>query len=323
MGTRDGEAREDSSRRITGRGFDPLDLRAAELLVRGEPRTVEDLLELGERVLRNSGCLDREHDHAAAARALFQAAVRRPIDVLPPTSVIPRLSRERYLAFIARRAGGEPVGLIRGHVEFAGLDIRLRQGLFVPRPSSEFLVERALARLSAKPPFGVIDVGTGSGAIALAIAKRAPHAEVWGVDISPLAVRQAAANARRLGLRARFRLSDVYSRLPRRLRQQVDVIVAYAPYLSAEDVGQLPSEVREFEPLSTLLDLSDDRLSLLRIVVTEAAIWLRPGGWVLIQIDPDTSPAIAELYEQAGLREVNTRSHESSWDVIVEGRGAP
>lgn len=300
--------------------FSSVDLRTAVLLVRGEPETVEDLLEIGERILRDSSHIDPAHDHADTARLLLEAALGHPIKGLALTSRAPRRARERYLSFVARRAAGEPVGLITGRVLFCGLEIHVRPGIFVPRPSSQFLVREALGKEPHSPPATVVDVCTGSGAVALGISKLLGGANVWGVDISMTAVRMAAANARRLRLPVRFRLSDLYQQLPSKLRGKVDVITGYVPYLRKEDVASHHTEVREYEPLFTLMELSDDPLSLLRRVTVEAPEWLRPGGSLLLEIDPDTAGAVVQLYESAGLVSVNVQSDEMSWDVVVEGR---
>ncbi len=300
-------------------GFSAVDLRAAALLARGEPKTVEDLLEVGERVLRDSSHIDPAHGSAETARLLFEAATGRSVTESPLTAHLPKRARERYLSFVARRAAGEPVAFITGSVRFCGIDIRVRPGIFVPRPSSEFLVMEAATRARQTPASVIVDLCTGSGAIALALGKELPTAEVWGVDISLDAVRQASANARRLRIPARFRVSDLYQRLPPKLRGRVDVITGYVPYLAAEDVASLYTEVREYEPLFTLMELSDNPLSLLQRVIGGAREWLRPGGALLVAIDPETAPALAQLYRDAGFLDIDVRSHESSWDVVVEG----
>ncbi len=301
-------------------GFSRADLRSAALLARGEPETVEDLLEIGERVLTDSTHIDPAHDHAATVRVLLEAAIGQPTKESGLTWRPPKRARERYLSFVARRAAGEPVGFITGRVLFCGLEIRVRPGVFVPRPSSEFLVKEAAARARQDVPPVVLDLCTGSGAVALAISHQLANASVWGVDISVAAVRQAAANARRLRLPVHFRLSDLYRQLPVRLREGIDLITGYVPYLSAEDVASHYSEIREYEPLFALLELSDDPLSLVRRVTEEAADWLRRGGSLLLEVDPETAETVGQLYESAGLVEVNIRADEMSWDVVVEGR---
>ncbi len=301
-------------------GFSPADLRAAALLTRGEPETVEDLLEIGERVLRDSTHIDPAHDHADTARLLLEAALGGPVEGLPVTLPLPRRTRVDYLSFVARRAAGEPVGFITGRVHFGGLDIRVRPGVFVPRPSSEFLVEQAVARMTDDASPVVLDLCTGSGAIALAIKAKARSATVWGVDISMSAVRQAAANARRLTLPVRFRLSDLYHQLPVEMRGKLGLITGYVPYLSPEDVASLYTESKEYEPLFTLLDVPDDPFALLRRATSEAPTWLRRGGWLLLEVDPATAEAVVQLYEDAGLVDVSVSADDTSWDVLVEGR---
>ena len=230
--------------------------------------------------------------------------------------------QRRFEAFVERRLTGEPVNYITGHFRFCDLDLLVRPGVFSPRASSELMVELATARLRRRRGRRVaVDVATGAGAIALALGSQTPSAEVWGVDISADAARLGRLNARRLHLgNVHFATSDMLAALPRALRGEVQVLTIHPPYVARDEVRTLPVEIRRFEPRHTLTDGSDDGLGLVRRLADDAPAWLRPGGFVLIEIAPYLARATATVLRGAGLRDV--RSHRDSLGVtrVVIGR---
>jgi release factor glutamine methyltransferase len=229
--------------------------------------------------------------------------------------------RDRYLALIARRAGGEPFPLLTGRIEFYGLDLAVRPGAFVPRPSSELLVARAARRLRATPTATIVDVCTGAGPIALAVADEFPDAEVFGVDISAEGLEQGRRNARRLDIsNVRFRRGDMYESLPRRLRGRVDVITAHVPYVPVGEIDDLPMEVRGYEPIFTLTDHSRDGLDLMRRAVMEAPEWLTPGGWLLLEMSEDHAAKARRMCRRAGLDDKGAATDADGLSVVVEAR---
>jgi HemK-like putative methylase len=185
-----------------------------------EPKSVDQLLELGTRVLSDSSHIFEDHDNAGEARELLAFTLDVDEDDLDDhDGHVPRRSRERYLSLVARRAGGEPFPFLTGRIDFWGLDLVVRPGAFVPRPSSELTVQRALRKLRRRKSPVVVDVCTGAGPIALAIADELPTAEVWGADISTEGLAQGRQNAKRHGLdNVSFKKSDMYDGLPARLR---------------------------------------------------------------------------------------------------------
>ena len=284
------------------------------------PKTVAALVEVGERVLRDSSHIFSDHDFRRDAEELLASCLRVARDELDgefkPT---PRQS-ERYLSLIARRAAGEPLPHLTGHIEFWGLDLRVRPGAFVPRPSSELLVERALRRLQRRREPTVVDVCSGAAPIALAVADEMPSAEVWALDISGEALDQGRGNARRLGIRnVRFRRGDMYEPLPQRLARRVDVITAHVPYVPRAELEDLPSEVKEHEPLHTLTDDADG-MSLMQAAVDGSPAWLRPGGWLLLEMSEDFAPRARKLCARAGFADVRVASDEDGLSVVVEAR---
>ncbi|MDQ3986101.1 MAG: peptide chain release factor N(5)-glutamine methyltransferase [Actinomycetota bacterium] len=286
-----------------------------------EPVTVADYLKLGERVLTDSTHVFEDHDNASEARELLAHVLEIDEDELDPEDVISPRRGERYLAYVARRAGGEPFPFLTGHLIFWGLDLKVEPGAFVPRPSSELTVARAVRLLRKRRNPIVLDVCTGSGPIALAIADDVPTAEVWGTDISREGLGQGRRNARRLGIKnVTFKEGDMYGALPDRLQGSVDVITGHVPYVPQEEIGDLPAEVREYEPLNTLTDQSDDGLSLLRVAIYGAPRWLKPGGWLLLEISHDLPPKLKRMTRRAGLEPINVATDEDDLSVVLEAR---
>jgi release factor glutamine methyltransferase len=287
-----------------------------------EPKTIPELLALGTRVLSDSTHIFEDHDNAREARDLLALRDEVEADDLDEAGPdVPRRKRERYLSLVARRAGGEPFPFLTGRIEFWGLDLVVRPGAFVPRPSSELTVTRALRKLRRRKGPVVVDVCTGAGPIALALADELPTSEVWGADISMEGLAQGRLNARRLGLdNVTFRKSDMYDALPARLRGGVDLITGHVPYVPADEVDDLPSEVREFEPIYTLTDESGDGLGLMRRAVAESVEWLKPGGWLLLELSHDLPGRVRKLAKKAGLEDHGVARDEDDLSVVVEAR---
>ncbi|HEY8676749.1 MAG TPA: peptide chain release factor N(5)-glutamine methyltransferase [Candidatus Dormibacteraeota bacterium] len=288
--------------------------------------TGADLLSSAQNRIANSRNI--EHWQPGLARWDAELLLAHVLDVdidgdedLALNSVSPS-QRRRFEALVARRLTGEPVNYITGHFRFCELDLLVRPGVFSPRASSELMVELAVSRLRRRRGRRVaVDVATGAGAVALAIAARTRASEVWGADISPEAARLGRTNARRLHLdNVRFATGDMLAALPRTVRGAVDVLTIHPPYVARHEVRTLPVEIRRFEPRHTLTDGSDDGLGLVRRIADDAPAWLRPGGFVLIEIAPYLARAAATVLRRGGFREV--RSHRDSLGVtrVVVGR---
>lgn len=254
-----------------------------------------------------------EHWHASLARwdarALLVEVMGVDADSDVESAAVARHQARRFARLVERRVTGEPVTLITGHIEFCGLDLRVRPGVFFPRASSEVLVSEAVARLRRRRGDRVaVDVATGAGAVALAVAASTARCHAFGLDIAPAAVRLARYNARRLGVdNVSFAVSDLLSGLPARVRGQVDVLTIHPPYVARQEVRTLPAEVRRFEPVGTLTDGSRDGLGLVRRLAKEAPSWLRPGGHLLVEVAPYLARATASVLRQHGFAGV--RSH--------------
>ncbi|PWK32356.1 peptide chain release factor N(5)-glutamine methyltransferase [Cupriavidus plantarum] len=208
---------------------------------------------------------------------------------------------EALASLLARRLAGEPMAYLLGEREFFGRTFHVTPDVLIPRADTEIAVEAVLTRLDALQTPRVLDLGTGSGALAVTIACERPDAEVWATDISEGALAVAQRNARTLGAaNMHFRISDWYDALPDELR--FDLIVSNPPYIAAGDPHLAEGDLR-FEPIDALTDHGDG-LSDLAAIVAGAAVRLKPGGWLLMEHGYDQAAATRALLERAGYAEV-------------------
>ena len=244
------------------------------------------------------------------------------VDVFDPDDEVPPAARRRFERFVERRATGEPVPLIKGYAEFRGMELIAKAGVFVPRASSEFLAEQAIRRLRRRSAPVHVDVATGAGAVALAVAHEVPHAQAYGSDIARDAVTVARANARRLGLaNASFMVGDLFGAFPKRLRGVVDVVTLHPPYVARDEMRELPEEIVAWEPAHTLTDRSVDGLGLIGRTADEAGSWLRSGGWLAIEVSPDRARAVSSVMRAAGFVDLkSTVEREFRVSRVVVGR---
>lgn len=234
------------------------------------------------------------------------------------TETLQRAALERFFALARRRRDGEPVAYLTGRREFWGLDLAVTPAVLIPRPETETLVEAALARLPADRPLRVLDLGTGSGAIALALANERPGAQVVGVDACAAALAVAAGNAAHLGLaNARFLRSSWYADVPR-AAAPFDAIVSNPPYVADGDPHLRSGDVR-FEPAAALLG-GPDGLAALRAIVAGAARWLRPGGWIVVEHGHDQAHALRVLLAGAGFEALASLRDLAGIPRVAAGR---
>jgi release factor glutamine methyltransferase len=223
-----------------------------------------------------------------------------------PRDELTAAERRAFDRLVRRRATGEPIALIKGYTEFRGMDLVVRPGVFVPRDASEFLAEQAMRRLRGRRRPVHVDLATGAGTIALAVAKEVRGAQVVGTDISDVAVRLARKNAERLRIRARFVRGDLFGGLPKELGGRVDVITLHPPYVPSHELKDLPEEIRDWEPAHTLTDQSRDGLSLITRTALEAPNWLSPNGWLLLEVSTDRVKDVKPVLRRASFREVRS-----------------
>jgi release factor glutamine methyltransferase len=219
----------------------------------------------------------------------------------------------RYGELLGRRAAGEPVAYLVGHREFWSLDLSVGPAVLVPRPETELLVERALARGPATAG-RVADLGTGSGAVALALASERPQWHIVATDISPTALALARTNAATLGLaRIEFRLGDWYAAIAGEL---FDLLVSNPPYVAAADPALA---LLQHEPQLALTP-GEDALASLRTLAHGAAAHLALGGWLMLEHGASQGPAVRDALVLAGFRHVRSHRDLAGHERMTEGQ---
>ena len=203
-----------------------------------------------------------------------------------------------FRAFVARRSTGQPIQHITGTQEFFGLPFRVTPDVLIPRPETEHLVEKVLELARGFKEPRIVDVGTGSGAIAVALAHNLPQAKIAAVDISPLALEIARENAANNGVanRIRFVESDLLAAVA---SERFELVVSNPPYVPTTDWESLSVEVREHEPALALFG-GDDGLDVYRRLIPASFTVLEPGGFLVLEIGYGQSEAVAGLLKQSG-----------------------
>jgi len=260
--------------------------------------TVRALLDHGARSLRGD-----EARVEAGLLLIHVLGVSRAWLVAHAEDEIGHEKRAAFEALIARRAHGEPVAYLTGSRGFHALDLQVTPDVLIPRADTELLVELALERIPMNAEFRVADLGTGSGAIALSIARERPHARMLASDASGAALELARHNARRLNLtNVEFAQGDWCAALGE--AREFDLIVSNPPYIAEDDPHLHEGDLR-FEPRAALAS-GPDGLDAIRIIIRDARTHLREDGWLLLEHGFEQGAAVRALLEQSGYREVFT-----------------
>jgi release factor glutamine methyltransferase len=258
------------------------------------------------------------------ARAEVELLLVRALDI-PKARLLARPERAaeagrnpRYLEYLERRLAGEPIAYILGEREFYGLGFRVTPDVLIPRPETELLVELALARIPEGEPTRVLDVGTGSGCIAVAIAHLRPCASVVATDISAAALQAARENAdRHAAQNVEFRSGDGLA--PVR-GERFDLILSNPPYIAQDDPHLLQGDLR-FEPKLALTSGADG-LVVLRAIIAQAPAQLKVGGWLLLEHGYDQAEPVRALLASGGLAGVFTERDLAGQPRVSGGRVA-
>lgn len=266
-----------------------------------DARTYGEALQLAVTLLRGRRASPSAATPVLDAQVLLAhvSGVTRPVLLAYPERPLTMEEAARYAELVGRRQAGEPVAYLVGHREFLGLDLKTDRRALIPRPETELLVEAALAASLARPsaePLVAADIGTGSGAIALALASRESLIRyVYALDLSAEALALASENAQRLGLahRVRFLQGDLLAPLP----EPVDLLLANLPYVAPRDALSLPADVGRYEPALALY-AHEAGLALLRRFFAQAPSRVRPGGLIGVEFG----------YDQRGLVEAMARA---------------
>jgi release factor glutamine methyltransferase len=278
---------------------------------------IRALLDEGAAKLARTGEEPRREAEVLLGAALGRS--RAWLLAHPEERIVDCEATDRYEAFLTRRSHGEPVAYLLGEKEFWSLPLAVGPGVLVPRPETELVVERALAHLPVDRDLEVLDLATGSGAIALALASERPRCTVLASDASATAVAATRANATRLGLDGRVEVLQGAWFAPVAGRR-FHLVASNPPYI-AEGDSRVAAGVRRYEPVEALF-AGPTGLEALRIIAATARRHLEPGGWLVVEHGDTQGAAVRGLLAAAGCTEVRTYLDLAGLQRCTEGRSA-
>lgn len=248
----------------------------------------------GRRVVSARSLIGESELPVHEASRLLQVATGRDRAGLARHDTLEIEHVERFDELVQRRRSGEPLQYLEGSSQFGPVQLKIDRRVLIPRPETEELWELVVTRLIHEPPALVVDLGTGSGNLALALKYAFPEAEVHAVELSAAAADLAAENISNSGLDVTLHRGDLFDGLPPSLAGAVDLIVSNPPYIATPQREALPTEVRDHEPEIALF-AGEDGLDVLRRVIEGAASWLAPGGTLACEIGSDQGRQALEL----------------------------
>ena len=269
-----------------------------------ELRTRRAAWQWGEAQLRAHGIAPEEAHLEAEVLLRHAAGLSREEVFIRPEVPLGSSAAAAYAGLIAQRVAGRPTAYLVGHREFFGLDLYVDGRVLIPRPETERLVEVVRDALREHPGPFIVDVGTGSGAVAIALARTLPRARLVATDSSAGALEVARLNAARSGVGGRIEWAKGSGLAPlagRGFEETIDALVANPPYIPTAEIARLPEEVRNHEPQEAL-DGGPDGLAVHRMLVAGASRYLRPGGWLAVEVAAtgDQAKAVAALIAAEG-----------------------
>lgn len=301
-------------------GKRPFPSQAGEPFREEEPQTAEqparrELLDEGTRCLTAAGVRNARRE----AEWLLSETLRvsRAMLYARPRKAVPAEEARAFRARLQRRAGGEPLQYVLGHADFFGLRLTVTPSVLIPRPETEDVVAGALRRLHAVPDPTILDVGTGSGCIALALKAERPDAAVHACDVSRDALVVARANAEACGLNVQFFHADVLANsgvLP----ADLDLLISNPPYIPSDEAAALPVSVRAHEPGVALFS-GDDPLRFYRLLTRQAPRLLAPGGQLVLETHADHASDVAALLGRSALEGVTVENDSFGQPRLVCG----
>lgn len=232
-----------------------------------------------------------------------------------------QISKSRLAAFkklVSRRMKWEPVAYLTGRKEFWSFVLEVNKDVLIPRPDTEIIVEEALTVGKSFPQPNILDIGTGSGAIALALAKELPEAKIIATDISASALKIARRNARNLKLekQIKFLKGDLFAPV----KDLFDIIVSNPPYISAAEYGELPNGVKDFEPKIALW-AGQTGVEFYEKLIYQSKNHLKKNGWLLMEIGAPQAEKIRRLMQDSGaFADIDVRHDYAGHDRVIKGR---
>ncbi|MHC1749989.1 MAG: peptide chain release factor N(5)-glutamine methyltransferase [Cellulosilyticaceae bacterium] len=279
--------------------------------------TVNELIKKGENILDAY----RIHDAAIDARLLARHLLGYDSItlVLTANEIVPEHIKESYMYLIAKRSQGIPLQYITKEQDFMGLSFYVDDRVLIPRQDTETLVEAILTLYKKHPVHNIVEIGTGSGCISIALAHYLEDISITAIDISSEALDVAKKNAKHNNVQNKitFMKSDLMKNYVGET-QSVDLIVSNPPYISLQDCKELMREVRGYEPMLALTDGADG-LSFYRKITEEAALYLAPNGILAYEIGYDQGQAVSRILEEAEFGEIEVIRDLAGKDRVVIG----
>lgn len=279
--------------------------------------TPGEILKKGEGYLTECGILDASIDAWYLLEYLLKQAVGAHVNrawfLLNRQEELPEKVWQEYEELIKKRGTHMPLQHITGEQEFMGIPFIVNDKVLIPRQDTEILVEEAMKK--AKAGMRVLDLCTGSGCIIISLLKLMPGLTGMASDLSAEALKIAEENARRQGVTVDFRQGDLFEPV----EGSFDLIVSNPPYIPTADIQGLMEEVRIYDPMMAL-DGREDGLYFYRRILQEGLKYLKPGGWLMVEIGSDQGKDVSELMERAGLSEISIVKDLAGLDRVVKGR---
>lgn len=277
--------------------------------------TLGDLLQWGRDTLKQAGIADSNISAEALLQSLLD--IRRAELLLNPQRQIDNQTHQKYRELIRQRAAHTPLQYLVGEVEFYNIKLYIDKRALIPRPETEILVETIMARLANMPDPSILDIGAGSGNIAIALAKNIPGSKVAGVDISPEALELARSNAVLNEVNVTFLAGDILDKVFVNTLGHFDCVVSNPPYVSLDQKEQLQPEVIEFEPAIALFS-GPDPLIFFRAIIENVSYILKRGGLLGFEIGMGQSDKITKLM-QPDFRQVEIVRDLAGIERVVTG----
>lgn len=259
---------------------------------------LSDILNAGSDFLTSNGILNPRIDSERLLEYVLDLdRIELYIDV---NREIDEQKIERFKSLIKRRGNGEPIQYLLGDVDFFGNAFYVKEGVFIPRPETEVLVEKVIKLFSSKENLKVVDVGTGCGNIAISIALKFPKSFIYAIDISENALRIARLNAKKHGVseRIEFLNSDLLHTLSSlKLEKKIDLIVSNPPYIKRKDIESLPVEVKGYEPVESY-DGGEDGLEFIARLTEDSPYFLKQNGILAFEFGFDEKDSVCQLFDE-------------------------
>lgn len=276
---------------------------------------IRECVKYGADVLKNAGL--EEYRFESEYLLAESLGIERITVITDGERELDKAQEEKFLNMVSRRSKREPAAYITGHREFMGLDFQVQEGILIPRPDTEILVEEIIETVKNKNLKTSVEVGLGSGCISISIAKYTAL-KCFGTDISETAVAVSKKNAKNNGVenKTEFYLGDVFKGLP---NGKYDIIVSNPPYIRKKDMAELMADVKDYEPYTALCG-GDDGLDFYRRITEDGYEILNDGGYIFYEIGYDEAEEVSDILKEKGFCEIRVVKDLSGLDRVVMAR---